>query len=356
MRKKGLVVALAASLVVLSSSDRDARAGGMANGLAVAVTADGSRLVAGGSNRVIYELDPKTLEVKGRTWIGRQIMSLLFSPDGKTLVVESTSAVQWLDAATFEQRHVLEDADSIRAVPARDAVAMTVRGRQPAVVLYGFGDAKEKARVPFDVRHQVAGYGVSPDGKQVAVLFKRRKDDTEEKIAWADMPEALKKSRDARFVEFQQQHDGMASEFLIQDLEAGEPSSRMQLWFSAADSNNLLYWRGTRIYVVGYQNQCAAIDAEGKIEIFLLGNGFNYAFYATPDGGTLWSGGARVGTRTRVEDRKPVAFQIDELKGFPEHYKAFATAADGTGFAGTTAFRVVRIGADGVVRKTAPVY
>ena len=148
MRKPGRFVflGLVASLVTLLGVTTPARGGGLTDGLAVAVTADGARLVAGGSNRVLYELDPTTLEVKRRVWLGRQIMHMLFSPDGKVLVVESTAAVQWLKADTLEPFATKKDARGIQPVPALGAVAMVIPDyTKPAVRLFDFADASEKA-------------------------------------------------------------------------------------------------------------------------------------------------------------------------------------------------------------------
>ena len=77
----------------------------------------------------------------------------------------------------------------------------------------------------------------------------------------------------------------------------------------------------------------------------------------TPHGTARHSGrAATAGARIQLPDLSSTAFQLDDLEGANETFKDFTTAADGTAFAGTTAFRVLRIGADGKVQEIAPVY
>jgi hypothetical protein len=329
---------------------------GMQEGFAVAVTADGTRLIAGGKNRVLYDLDPATFEVKRRVHLGRQIMKMVFSPDGSVLVVESTKVVQFLKADTLEPFETLKDAEDIWAVPALDAVAIQARGRNSAIRLLGFADAKEKASVPYDGKQSVAAFGVSPDGKKLALLYSRRKDENEEKVAWKDIPAELTKKRDAALREYQQHHDGMAAVFLVFEISSGKTLLERQLWYAAPNLNNMLVWHGDDVFVIGYDNQNARIDKSGEVTYFELGNSFNYAFEPTPDGAAFWTGGLRSGTRTKADGLAATGFEIDQVEGFPEYYKAFSVAKDGTAFAGTTAYRVVRFSPDGKVQKIAPIH
>ena len=84
LRIGGLGLALVALTWVAPAAH--VAADGVGNGLSVAVTADGSRLVAGGDVRALYELDPETLAVKRRVHLGRRVQEMAFSKDGSTLV------------------------------------------------------------------------------------------------------------------------------------------------------------------------------------------------------------------------------------------------------------------------------
>lgn len=357
MRGRIALLGLPALLAALLCVPAPVRGGGLTVGLAVAVTADGSRLIAGGSNRVLYELDPTTLEVKRRAWLGRQIMRMLFSPDGKVLVVESTQAVQWLKADTLEPFATRKDARGIQPVPALGAVAMVIPDyTKPAIRIFDFTDAKEKAAVIYDPRQRVHAYGVSEDGKRLALLHKREKNEDEEKITGRKIPEKLRKEKGTALADFQQRHDGFGALFHVFDVASGEQKFEKRLWYSSQDQDSLLTWQGDDAYVLAHQEACAKIDAQGEVTVFALANGNNDAYHASRDGKTFWTGGYRGGSRTQVPELSSVTFQLDELQGFNETFKAFTTAADGTAFAGTTAFRILRIGADGKIRKIAPVY
>lgn len=359
MRKPGRFVflGLVASLVTLLGVTTPARGGGLTDGLAVAVTADGARLVAGGSNRVLYELDPTTLEVKRRVWLGRQIMHMLFSPDGKVLVVESTSAVQWLKADTLEPFATKKDARGIQPVPALGAVAMVIPDyTKPAVRLFDFADASEKAAVVYDPRQGLHAFGVSEDGKQLAILHKQQRDENEEKITGRKIPEKLREEQGAALANFEQRHNGYGALFHVFDVASGEQKLEKQLWFSSQDHDSLLTWRGADTYVIAHQKHCAKIDAEGAVTVFVTPHGNNDAYHASRDGKSFWTGGYRGGSRIQTPELSSATFQLDELEGFNETFKDFTTTADGGAYAGTTAFRVLRLGADGKIQKIAPVY
>jgi hypothetical protein len=359
MRTKTRIVflGLAASLAALLGVPTPAEGGGLTDGLAVAVSADGSRLVAGGSNRALYELDPATLEVKRRVWLGRRIMHMLFSPDGKVLVVESTTAVQWLKADTLEPFATKKDARGIQPVPALGAVAMLIPDyTKPAIRVFDFADAAEKAAVIYDPRQGLYAFGVSEDGKRLAILHKQQRDETEEKITGQKIPEALRKGGGAALADFEQRHNGYGALFHVFDLASGAQQLEKQLWYSSQDSDSLLTWRGADAYVIAHQAPCAKIDAAGEVSVFVAPHGDNDAYHASTDGKALWAGGYRGGARIQLPELSSVTFQLEKLEGFNETFKDFTTAADGTAFAGTTAFRVLRIGADGKVQKTAPVY
>src|SRR5438067_2369304 len=76
---------LCCALIVASN----ASAGPRTNGLeAVALSLDGKTLAAGGQNRVVYLLDPVSLKVSKRLYLGARIINLVFSKDGSRLAVE----------------------------------------------------------------------------------------------------------------------------------------------------------------------------------------------------------------------------------------------------------------------------
>ncbi len=110
------------------------------------------------------------------------------------------------------------------------------------------------------------------------------------------------------------------------------------------------------VYAVTYDNANAKIDAEGGLELFLLENSYNYARGGLEDGSVIVTGGLRKGTRLVLDSMETTPFECSGVPGFPEYYKEFTVAADGTAYAGTTTFRVIRIDKTGKVTKTAAIY
>ena len=332
---------------------------GLQGGLAVAISADGKTLVAGGRNRALYELDPTTLAVKRRAHLGRQIMKMAFAPSGKVLIVESTDAVQWVDLATLQPTKTLEKASRITLAPAAGLVGINAKNRPQGVKLLDIETGAEKASVPYDPMIGLSGFALSPDGKQVALLYSRRRDDGEKKVAYKDIPKDLK---NAARNEFMLRGDGYTCQFVVVDVASGKPTLEAKTWYGAPDGANIGFLSGGAWHFVGYKNQCVRFDAKGEATYFELTNSadatrsHHYARHASVDGTVLLTGSLRIGARTQMPDRKPVYFELDRLEGFPEYFKSFDLAGDGTAYAGTTAHRVIRIGADGAIQSSQPVY
>lgn len=329
-----------------------AGAGVPLGGLAVAVTEDGSRLVAGGDTRALYDLDPVTLAVKRRVHLGRAIVDLAFSKDGKRLVVESTKAIHILDGASLAAVKTLEKYERMSVAAGAGLLAVMDR-RAGMIRVLAMQDGSEKAALDYDRMKSVAAFGLSPDGRRVALLYNRRKDESEAKVAYKEIPKDLK---GAALNEFKQRNDGYKARFRLFDVATGKTTLDTKLWYGAPGGGNRVFFHGGHVYVVGYENQNARIDAQGEAGYFELGNGYNYGMAASSDHAVFLTGGLRDGSRTAAGDLQGAAFRLDDLPGFPEYFRSFSLAADGTGFGGTTGYRVVRFKPDGTIEKTAPVF
>jgi len=329
-----------------------ASAGGLTNGHAVAVSADGKRLVAGGTGRALYDLDPSTLEVKRRVYLGRWIQDMVFSKDGATLVVESAKAVQWLKYDTLEPFLTLEGAERLSVAADAGLVAVNERKGTPSIKLYDLGTGKERGAVPYDRRQTMAAFGLSPDGKRLALLYYKKRSEEEKKVGYKEIPKDLK---GAALNEFKQRNDGYRAQYQIVDVGTGKPTLDVKLWYAAKGGGNRAYWNGDAVTILAYDNQNVRIDAKGTATYFELGNSYNYAMAADAKGAAFLTGGLRKGTRTTV-DLKATAFELDALEGFPEYFKSFSFAADGSAYAGTTCGRVIRFDAQGAILASVPVY
>ena len=318
-------------------------------GLAVAVSADGTQLIAGGDTRAFYDLDPASLTVKRRVHFGRPIVDMAFATDGKTLAVESTGAVSIVDAKTLKPIKVHDKLEQLSV--AHDAGLLATRGRKH-VHIFSLADGSEKAKVPFDSMKGRPIFAISPDGKKLAMIGTGRTDESEPKLGYRDMPKDLKGLAKA---EWQQKHDGKSGYFRVYEIGKDEPIVDKKVFFSAPGSGRAC-WQGTSVVLVSYDNSNAIFDSAGEPKMFQLGNSYNYGKGFAPGGGVILSGGLRSATRTTVPDMAGTKFKLDEQPGFPEYWKSFSFAADGVGFGGTSAYRVARIKTDGTIEKAAPIF
>ena len=90
--------------------------------------------------------------------------------------------------------------------------------------------------------------------------------------------------------------------------------------------------------------------------MFKLDNSYNYGIGVSVDQKVIMSGGLSDGTYTKVDGLNKVKFQPDRLSGWPEYFKGFAVAGDGTAYGSTSAYRVIKIKPGGQFEKSVPVY
>jgi hypothetical protein len=318
-------------------------------GLAVAVSADGTQLIAGGDTRAFYDLDPVTLAVKRRVHFGRPIVAMALAQDGKTLAVESTGAVSIVDAKTLETIKAHEKYEQLSVAP--DAGLVATRGRKHIHIL-SMADGVEKHKVEYNSMEGRPIFALSPDGKKLALIGTGKADQQEPRLGYKDMPKDLKGAAKS---EWEQRHDGKSGYVRVFEIGNDTPILDKKTFFSAPGSGRAC-WQGTSIVLVSYDNANVIFDNAGTPKMFELGNSYNYGKGFAAGGGVILSGGLRSGTRTTVPDLAGIKFKLDEQPGFPEYWKSFTVAADGTGFGGTSAYRVVRIKTDGTIEKAAPIY
>lgn len=352
MKRVSLFVCLLLAAVVTLGSPRPSEAAGLASGHAVAVTADGSRVVVGGSNRALYEVDPNTLEVKRRVYLGRRVSEMAFTQDATRLWVESTKGIHILDGKTLEILETRDNLARMAVVPGLDRLVVFHRRRPTGLRVLDMKTGETLRALPVESRSTPVGFALSPDGSKVALLHGREKLESEPKVARGDVPKEL---RGAARNEFLQRKDGYGQRLVIFDMSSGEVVRETTSWFATSSGSHRLLWRGEELLVVTYQNQNARFDAKGEATYFELGNSYNYAHFASPDGRNVWSGGLAQGALTPAEGAATL-FELPAPGGFPEYFKAFSLAKDGTAFAGTTAFRVARFDAKGKLVKVAAIY
>lgn len=319
---------------------------------AIAVSPDGATVVAAGDNRVLYVVDPATLEVKQRVLIGINPLEAAFSKDGATLVIWDTDGtISFLSSADWSVKAKVEDASAIAIAAEGDVIAaMGSAGYGDApmtpVTIYALSDGSKKAE------SQMPGKGKSiiaaADGSAYAVLTERAESAAEEKT---EPPADLK---DIAREEFVQQHDGYVSEVVRLDA-SGKETGRAPTWYGTYDSLNGSVVDGT-VYFAGYSNKNLKVTADGASSLFVMPSSYLYGFGVSRDGKTFAGGSLRDGGLYGVADGAAKTFQIDSQEGWPEYFEGFGFASDGSVYGGTTAYRLIRVGPDGTIMVSKPVF
>lgn len=327
-------------------------------GLTVACSPDGKTLAVGGDNRTLYVLDAATLAVQRRVWLSTTIWRMAFNKDGSKLLVEDTrSALRLVDTRSWTHREVkgraafLSPARAVNLCAAYDEYHRAPTGPQPTIKLLSMTDGAVVHTLPLGAGNRVSCFGLSPDGTRVAVLFAPKKDAEEPAVPYGKIPKDLKGlAREA----FRKKNDGYTAQFRVYEVAGGKVLADGKLFYSV--NRGEVVFSGDDVLIVTYDNVNARIGSDLRVELFAQGNSLNYGIGVAPDHKTLLTGGLRVGTRAVVgETLESATFTIDALPGWPEYFKGFAVASDGTAYATTSAFRVARIGPDGKVQAIKPV-
>lgn len=348
---KRIIVALVLGFMIVSAAS--ALAATPLGGLAVAVSPAGNTLAAAGDNRVLYVLSAGKLEVTNRIWLGVCIVELQFNKDGSTLLAEDTNGtIHLIDAKTWQVTKKLPKAEKMSIARNADLGAGLDPNYNGQVIRFvSLTDLSEKGKIVFAKDQKVAALGLDAKGERLGVLLESVNDDTE--------PKGAKPPADVKGLaldEFKMKNDGKTSLFMVFKVPSGEKVSEHKLYFSASIVGAKVLFQGENALVVNYSNLNAKIDPKGEITLFNLDNSFNYGLGFSADQAVLMSGGLSVGTYTKVDGLNMTKFEPDKLQGWPEYFKGFAVAGDGTAYGSTSAYRIVKIKPGGGFEKSVPVF
>jgi hypothetical protein len=347
--KKRAALAVLASLLLASS----ARAGvtGLGGLEAVALRPDGKLLAVGGQNRVIYLVGTDTLAVTQRLYLGTRIGALAFSRDGKRLVVEDeTDRLRLLELPAGKEIARVDNVAAMGLNPAGDRIVARDTLALTKLRLLALEDLDDRGSLLLPDRP--AAWAFEPGGKRLTVLSMGLPGE-EERVPFAKIPADLKGLARA---EFQQKHDGHESYLRTLDLETGKVVRQAKLWFTSDSDSTLLVRAGDAVRVYNRSNVCARIAADNKVTLFQTEQRYNHGLGVSANGKHLFTGGLAEGWLGPPAGGLRVRFEIAPLPGQDEFLSRFAVRGDGSAYAVTTAFRVVKISKEGRVEKVAAVY
>lgn len=350
MNIRNLLLALA--LVASVSTVPNVFASTPIGGLTVTLSPDGSTLLAGGDNRTLYVIDPATMDVKKRIWLGTTICKLSYNKDGSIVAIEDTDGVvHFLKSEDFSK--VTSRKDLERMAVARDVdlgVGLDDDYQGNAVRFYSLTTGNELGKVLFPKGDRIACFGVNAAGDTVAVLQQSKKDSSEKKVSYSDIPKDLKGlARD----EFEQKNDGESSVIGFYKIPSGEKIAEHKLFYKSNSSSSRIMFDGDDALVLAYDNENARVKQDGTIEMFELSGSYNYGIGVSPKQDLIMVGGLRDGALTTVDGMNATSFRVQDLPGWPEYFKGFCSDDNGTVYGSTSAYRVIKIKKSGQIEKEA---
>lgn len=348
------IIAAFLMLIGLIIAASEARAGIPKNALgAVAVSPDGRTVLAAGDNRVLYVLDAGSMTVQKRIWIGINPLAIHFSANGSAFALHDTKgALRFYDAASYRMNSEVTGVEAVAVAEKADLIftAGRPRGRDANVKtpLRAYALATGKPVLDKAVKMAILGLGVDSDARRIFAMSKFFKTDAE--MVQKPPSNLAGVARET----FRQRHDGRAAQLVAFDVN-GTELGRHTSWFSSSRKVRMIP-RGNILRVISFHNYNAMFTL-GTMEtsLFQGKSSYNFGIGYSVENNALVSGGLAKGTIMHLDSGKQNSFSLSRIGGWPEYFKSFAVARDGTVFGGTTAYRLVRITPDGAV-KTVPVF
>ncbi len=350
MKRKIMKSAALAALCALPATALASPLGG----LAIAVSPDGKTIATAGDSRTLYLIDAKDMTVKSRHWLESNMVALEYSKDGSKIVAEDSDGTLFLiDAATGKVSKQEKKAAQLSAARNADlAAALDANYSGNVVRFLSLSDLSVKGKVTLEKGDKVAAIGLNADGTRLAVWTEPKTDASETKNS--STPKELK-GLDAD--EFKLKNDGKTSRVMVFKVPDGAKVSDNTVYYSSSTTGAKALFQGDDVLIVNYGNVNARVKADGAVSLFKTPGSFNYGIGFSADQKILLTGSLASGSVSKVgPELDGKEFKIDKMPGWPEYFKSFATAADGTGYGSTSGYRIVRIKPDGSLDKSFPIF
>lgn len=319
----------------------------------IAVSPDNSTLIAAGYNRVMYVCNPADLSVKQRIFLEIIPYDASFTSDGKSLaIVSSDRFVNVYDTTTWEKKAEIPKAQDVSFAHGSDELVVMLatnyrdKKRIQPIAVYDMSTGEKKREASFEFE----GYaiGTNQDASQVVLMSRPKTDEAETK---EKTPKELK---DLERAEFELKHDGKTAEVLWLDSELKE-TNRNKTFYSDSGTNHIFVKDNIATHLV-YRNRCVQFTPDGQAKLFKTDTSFNYGMGVSRDMKTIAAGGLATGMVMNAETQTSTSFKHSRLPGFPEYFYGFAIGPDGIAYGGTSAWRIIKISAEGKVISETPIF
>lgn len=320
---------------------------------AVAVSPDGKTLLAAGDNRVLFVLDPVSLKVKKRMWIGVNPQAMHFSADGSTFILhDSRDNLHFYDAANLTKKTQVAGVRRLAIAEKADLVITAGRpkgrGEQATTPLRAYHMATGRPVLDRLVNMSILSLGADTDAARIFALSASFKSTSEPK---QNTPTGL---RGVERSTFRQQNDGRQAHLVAFDLKGNE-LGRFTTWYSVY-TPPIIVSTAQKLRIFAFNNHNAEFTLGSmNVKLFETKNRTNFGSAYSLANNRAVTGGQGMGTVFHLDTDQQTPFRVPRIGGLGEFIKGFTIGNDGTVFGGTTAYRIVRIGADGRVTAE-PVY
>ncbi len=318
---------------------------------AVAVSPNGKLVAVGGISRVIYLIDSGKMEVIDRIPAGTQVLNLAFNNDGSILVSENRD--ETLNFFNIKEKKLIRQfkysVGMIVSTLKNEVVVFSKKYKNYSVNFHSMKDGALLRSIPLESK--VKMIGIDPAQKRLITLSKGPKN-SEKIVRSSAIPKDLKGIEREKF---KMMNDGKTSVFTIYDPASKKKVFEKNIYFSVSQYAKMAV-TSDEVILMTYGNTNAKISKTGEVTLFKKGKQFNYGIGISSDQKLIASGGLRRGMILDTETNKVELLTIPSIPGWPEYLKGFAFAKEGTIFAGTSAFRLIKMDKNGNLLKAIPVY
>lgn len=320
---------------------------------AVAISPDGTTLLVAGDNRVIYTVDPETLNVLDRRYESGRITWMEFSSDGENLyILMEDERFIALTAGSFKQRFLVDDVDAVSYAPESNRMALLENKYDGGILrIVQAANGKEMSKITFpDIDTELVA--LSPDGARALILTDDDQSEDEPKLG---IPSDLK---DYDKYVFRQKNDGYLSQVLDVDLKAGTyTATRTYYRVSYPEQVRML---GDDMLIIKDRDDSAVVPADGSASMLNLGEGFISKARISDDGQSMMLNSSNkvaiVPLANGAVGEPSSEYEVDRIEGPTEHVTAADESSDGTLYMGTNAYRLWKLTPGGEEIEVSPIF
>ncbi|QDC08129.1 hypothetical protein FHY55_02225 [Oceanicola sp. D3] len=345
MKRIAAAIALSASLALPAAANLPT--GGLGG---FSLSPDGTTLLAGGDNRVIYMIDTATMEVKDRIWSPTMPVWIDHSADGSLVyVLDSDDLLTAYAAADMSKKWEIQRVRDMAFRPEAQRIVIwkgVSGGSEIAVIDAATGGQVKTVTTPEPLAIESAG--LSDDGTTLLAITRQQKTEDETKEKPGDDVKGLEKEI------FRKKHDGYVSSLLKIDLEAGTTEA-LPSWYSASNFDDIRAV-GEQVFYLKPGSDPMVLGADGEVTMLDLQRTNGDYVEISPDGSEMVAGDGGKVSFIPVTGGAPLTLGVEDLPGWFEKTQGFEYLPDGKVLAVTDGWRIVVIDRAAGTATAYPVY